>query len=463
MTAVPQIDQGPLNTRTRTAVFLIAIFLAAVAVRSVDLGHKSLWGDEGATWANATAPIDEILETQDHRHPPGYYAVVHAFIQIDDRSEAVLRLPSVLATALAIPILFVAVRRIWSAEAAIAASLLLLVSPLDFWYAQEARQAGMASLFVAGFAYVFVRRDWIGNALGIVLLPLGLYYDYIVLAGWLGLLGVYLYPWKLRRTKDIGTILGITAVGFAIFLPIQGAEFSSGWASLLTGSGPSVWYGRVFGSNPITSSALGISLTIVAGGTLAALLIHKGLTAKRLAGIMAQLMLLAFSVYLIAPAIDRAYSVKRIIVVASPLIVATIAFVLVEHKNRIRWIWVGAIGAIAAVSLVATYQLPKDDWRSAISHIEAEADLQDVVWVPSVPWLTGVYEFYGGHLPLFMNEDPSAVVSALPKGSDVWLVTRRRPQDPTPAIAAERWFDDNADLGSEYPVHRMSVRQYRDP
>lgn len=440
-------------------VALVAIVLLAAGLRLYELDSKSLWSDEGATWTNSQDDLAHILAGQDAKHPPGYYALVHYSTTTFGDSETSLRAPSVLGSLIALIFTALTARRLWGVRQGLIAALVLLLSPLDLWYAQDARQAALAGMFVALFAYAFIRRDLVGTILGVVALPLGLYLDFVVIAGWMGLLGLYVFPWRFRTKRNVVEMTAITLVGFAIFIPLEGGRFWSGFASLLVQTGPNIWYGSVLGNNPITSSPIGILAFIAIGGFVTAALANKSFTGKNRA-FFTYLGLVCLAIFLVAPAIDRAYSVKRIVVVGSPLIAGLGAYLITRLHPLTSRLWGGGLAALAIVSLVVTIRLPKDDWRSAVAFVNSNAETGDIAFSDDVPWIGGVYDFYGGNIPLFLTDDPPTAGRLIAEASTSWVLTRRRPQDAIPAIAAEKWFDENKSLLSEETFHRMAVRSY---
>ncbi len=160
-----------------------AITLGGLGLRLYRYDALSLWLDETATLYFARLPWADVLGLHGSYdpHPPLYYALVKAagafFPEV-----TVGRLVSVIAGAATIPVLFALVARLTNRRAALAASLLLAVSPLHVWYSQEARMYSSALLLVAlsYLALIAFAQEWrVGWAVcyGIVTL-LSLYMSY---------------------------------------------------------------------------------------------------------------------------------------------------------------------------------------------------------------------------------------------------------------------------------------------
>lgn len=131
-----------------TSHYLVAIFLIAVLLRFPSLGLKSLWLDEAASVRFATP----VLENVDSIHPPLYYFLLHHTMTSLGDSEAAIRLPSAIFSLANVGLLYLLGRRLADRETALLAAALLAVSPLDVWYAQEARMyaaVACATLLIA--------------------------------------------------------------------------------------------------------------------------------------------------------------------------------------------------------------------------------------------------------------------------------------------------------------------------
>ena len=80
--------------------------------------------------------------------------------------------------------------RLAGRRVALLAALLALVSPLDIWYAEEARQAAVGTLFTALAAYSLTRRDVTGRITAVLSLVAAFFTYYISFVVWAMVLGV---------------------------------------------------------------------------------------------------------------------------------------------------------------------------------------------------------------------------------------------------------------------------------
>ncbi|MEZ4570847.1 MAG: glycosyltransferase family 39 protein [Thermomicrobiales bacterium] len=186
----------------------------------------SLWLDEGFTVYFSRLPWFDVLGFggEYDPHPPLYYVLVKLVaLAVPDLQAG--RLLSVLTGTATILVLYFIVARLMHPPAGIIAALLLAVSPLHYWYSQEARQYAPMTLAI-GIAYLalieFNRRPGWGWATGAGFSALAaIYIDYsaifaLVPAVGAGLLIIY----RKRREAAPLVAAGIGAlVGFLPWLP----------------------------------------------------------------------------------------------------------------------------------------------------------------------------------------------------------------------------------------------------
>lgn len=435
-----------------TVFAVVALTVLSASIRFVNLGGKSLWVDEAASVIDARAGLGEILDgplTQEH--PPGYYAILHFFIRAFGDSEAIVRVPSAIASVVLGLVLFLTARRVFGSQVAMLAMLFLALSPLDVWYAQEARQPIFASLSVATGLYGLSRIDWPGRVIAFIGILAGLYIDFVVAAGWLAIGAIWLFYWWARDRRQIYEWVAITGLAVAAYIPLQGGAFVAGFQSLI--GYEDFWYYRVLGSNPLTSSWMGILGLVFAGS-----LVVSWVIAVFLRRPSRWFPVLLVALYLLLSAVEpvpRAFSVKKIIVVGWPVVVVATAFlVLMKVGPNLRSRFIATALGVSALAVVAGLIVPKDDWRSAVAYINGVARPGDVAWVSGEPWAHNAYEYYEGTLPVFNIEEPAD--DQIPLGH-VWMLANRRPQDSVPSIPAEAWFRENWVLIDEADFYRLAV------
>jgi mannosyltransferase len=406
---------------------------------------------------NARLDFDQIFRGEsDREHPPGYYALIRATSMISD-SETGLRLPSAIASSLAAAVAYLLGRRLVNHWVGLLGAAILIVSPLDVWYAQEARQPVFAALAVVTATYLLTRSHWAWRAASAAVLLLGLYIDYITAVGWVAVGAMWLVIWLPREPQRAANWVIVTAAATLAYIPLQGAQFVAGFEGLLGYEGAGIWYGDILNSNPITSNPIGL---LVVGGiaTAIAFALARRLTADgRMARAVSWMVVIGFAVGSAVSPFPRAYSVKKVIVVGWPILALLIAYLVLHRIGRGRTALISTILVLSVVGTVASYFVPKDDWRQATAVINANAAPGDVAWVGPDHWAADAYLYYDGALPVFYDREPASSLGGV---GEVWMITYRRPQDTAPSLEAEAWFDDHWTLVEEVPLYRLALRRY---
>lgn len=122
---------------------LAAILLLGAALRLCALGQESLWADEYHSLLNATQPNCRAvcLSAWNQGVQAPYFLILHDFIRVAGQSDLALRLPSAVFGVLAIGVMYLLGRGLFSGKIAPAllAAAILAISPMHVWYSQEAR------------------------------------------------------------------------------------------------------------------------------------------------------------------------------------------------------------------------------------------------------------------------------------------------------------------------------------
>ena len=122
-------------------LLLAALFLVACCARFYGLDIQSLWNDELSAWARSNfATLGEMVEhgLRNDRHPPGYRALMWAWINHLGDSPVLLRLPSALAGSLCVPLAYLLGRELFSNREGLLCAALFSVSWAPVYYSQEA-------------------------------------------------------------------------------------------------------------------------------------------------------------------------------------------------------------------------------------------------------------------------------------------------------------------------------------
>lgn len=138
---------GAMPTRNRSQLAIGALTFLAFALRVQRLDFQPLWGDEGWSIYFATLDLPHLLEmTARDIHPAFYYVLLKVWVALVGPTPVAVRLLSVFAGTLAVPLIFLLGRRTLGPAPAMMAALLLALSPFHVYYSQEVRMYGLVML-----------------------------------------------------------------------------------------------------------------------------------------------------------------------------------------------------------------------------------------------------------------------------------------------------------------------------
>jgi mannosyltransferase len=222
------VDSGPRRP-TPTVIALAGLTVAAAALRFTTLDLQSFWLDEFATVQLVRRGFGDMLSALpgSESAPPLYYVLAWIWGHVFGFGPIGLRSLSALIGTATVPVAYLAARQA-SSRAGLWAAALAAVSPLTFYYAQEARAYALLILLV-GVGFVLWQRAMDGPSRGRLLAwavvgALALLTHYFALfalapealalirrVGWrrlagelagLALVGMALLPLALRQRQD---------------------------------------------------------------------------------------------------------------------------------------------------------------------------------------------------------------------------------------------------------------------
>ena len=124
------------------------ILLIGLFARLYEIGGKPFWLDEVTTLRRVSlGTADLITDSLSFHHLPLYFLISRLFTSFGT-DEATLRLPAALFGGLSCALLFGLARTVGGRRAAIAASILLALSPFQVQYGQEARSYTLVISFI---------------------------------------------------------------------------------------------------------------------------------------------------------------------------------------------------------------------------------------------------------------------------------------------------------------------------
>lgn len=222
---------------------LLAI-VALGALLRVETAAEDLFADELATaWvvtAHGFFGVFETVASDAEISPPLSFALSWLSAKLGD-SEQLLRLPSLLAGVLTIPLVYALGLKTVGRQAALLAAALTALSPFMIFYSAEARGYGLLMMLVVASTLSMLmavdtgkRRWWVAYGAGVALATYTHYTGVFVLAAQLGWL-VWGVPNARRRAL---TATGLAAVFYLPWLPSLQADLASPTTEILGALSP---------------------------------------------------------------------------------------------------------------------------------------------------------------------------------------------------------------------------------
>ncbi len=220
--ADPQAVQRARDRRCDHAA--AAVTLIAAAIRLWGAGAQALFLDEFTSWQDAQLSASRIWHMGDGL-PPTYELLLHGLLRIGLDSDWWLRLPSVVAGALTVGLIYLVGRRVENRVTGLIAAALLAINPLAVWYSQEARPYALLTFCAVGgtLSLLAIQRDGrmrsvvgyaVWNTLG---LGLHYYYAFVVLAH-AGMIG-FDFLSRVERRKQWLAAAALTGLGALVWVP----------------------------------------------------------------------------------------------------------------------------------------------------------------------------------------------------------------------------------------------------
>jgi 4-amino-4-deoxy-L-arabinose transferase-like glycosyltransferase len=358
-------------------IALTAATAIAALLRLPFLSHQSLWLDEIYTRSVLREPslagLWQHLEATEST-PPLYYLVgwlLHA------HSAAAMRLIPALSLIAAVPVSYLAFRRLIGSPAALASAAILTVNPMLVAYSTDARSYGLftltALLSVWGFSALLQERSprrfalWASASVAciwshyfgvflvageVVLLLLALPQDRLATACWSGLLGLCLIPLGPLVASQTGN----ERAGFIAGMPL-GQRLLEAVRQLSMGANvPRTW---------LEAAGLAVfCLAVLVGVWLA-------LRARERSRLLLALAATAFLAPLLLSALkieDRFYA--RNMIATLPLAAALAAPAMLRLKAAPLAIYL-TLATLTSVWVATNWRYQQVDWRGALARAES--------------------------------------------------------------------------------------------
>ncbi|MEN6627325.1 MAG: glycosyltransferase family 39 protein [Candidatus Sumerlaeia bacterium] len=386
---------------------LVAATAIGAALRLAALGQECLWADEYYTIRTAGAPtLRELMRmvATIEPHPPLFFLVMHGWIGLFGSGDAALRMPSALAGILAIPLMFMMMRRLWPERpgAAALAAFLIAISPMHLNYSQEARayamQVTMELAALAALAWGMgpqKRATEVWMPLAAAAAVAAIWFQYYSAFIWLAVL---LAIWAARRTVSRRAYYGSLAVmvvggGAPILMALWRAH--GHWGEDLPFMPPS--YGPELLFYVMRAQALGPwfsplplwadDAVVGVGAALLALGVYelwRGRGERRGGALVIGLALACMLAVPVAVSFVKpiVYYGQRYLVIAVPPVVALLALAATGPRRRIGMALLAVLIAAQGFYLYSYYaHRQKQTWDLVARELDRMAEPGATLWV----------------------------------------------------------------------------------
>ncbi len=477
-TCAPSCQRDALS-RPLFLMLLLALLLGA-GLRFWRLDAESLWLDEVTSILLARSDIPTLIHTtaQDI-HPPVYYALLHLWLRLGE-GEFMARAFSAFVGVISIALIYRLGARLFGSEAGAASALLLAVSPLHIWYAQEVRMYILVTLWTLAGTYWLWRalqRDrwwqWLAYAL---CMALGLYTHYHAIFVLLFQNLFVAFCWlrsRERRRLACAWLLAdvVIALLFLPWLPVllnQVAQGGGGWVEKAIGHPSPRVLVETWIDYSVGSARQWYPLWLRRGGYLlfglAAAWPFIALVARwRRKAKAAWSPLLYAAAYLVVPLlaiwavsqVKPMYAGRYLLPFLPPYLLLLGCGVAQLPWKGVRLLMLAGLMAVSLVGVgLAASQLQKDDWRGLAAWIAAAAQPGDVVLCEPV-WNYKPFEYYADGrvtayhdwpISIAAHDDLGALLQPVVTGrTRLWLIwTPKHYSDPEGIL--QTYLDDRHNL-----------------
>lgn len=130
---------GGREYRWIQTLLIVGVLLLAFALRAYRLDGQSLWSDEGISLLRSERPLPELLDTMPVEQMPGYFVLLHGWLEVAGTDDFALRYLSLWPSLLVVALAYRLAAAMGSRRIGLMAAALLATNAFQIWYAQEAR------------------------------------------------------------------------------------------------------------------------------------------------------------------------------------------------------------------------------------------------------------------------------------------------------------------------------------
>ena len=437
--------RGEPDTSHRTALGVLAALIVLGLVLRLAV-PRGIWLDEAITIHQARLSLHDLFANlyNGDRQPPLYHLVLWYTIRAFGHSEFAVRLPSLIAGTLIVPVLYELGRELYDRRTGLIAASFAAVSPMLIWYAQEVRMYEFATLF--GLLALLmqlrvIRNPSIGNWAGYILASAALlwshYFGLIVVAvQLLVFVGVLIHRSRAGervRPLALGFVYSLAVLVMVLIPLIVFAKHQYQVTPAAAGS-PSGTYDYLSFYSVLSNMAWSLwgyqpdatTVLLAAMWPLALLfsLVLLGRGGSRQTTALAAAAIVLVGLLIVVSVFDRSLFEVRNFLLLVPLVLLLIARLItgwIRHP-RLRLLVAGAVAATLVLGL-ADEQLNKSnprlfDFRGAINDIKANAGPNALVLYEPGD-MRYVLEYYA---PNIRRQPLTAAIKAGAEGSPLFVL-----------------------------------------
>ena len=397
-------------SRSVAVLLMLALTGAAAFLRFWNSAGQSLRLDEGFSIRWAAAPLlpvtrggTEVVRslfqvTASDVHPPGYFLLLHFWMQAFGANLTVLRLPSEIAGTLAVPVVYLLGERLYSRSVGLIAALFTAFSPFMTWHSQEARMYPFLLLFTLLSTYGLVlalrhgrRSGWVLFGIASCLAIYTQYYAFFVLFAQTLFVLFHWRQYPRRQLLTWFTIMVLLAFSYVPWLLTFRANYHG--ASDPGLQAPTLYTPFtllstfLFGylSTPTTSNVIAAWPLLVVASLICGVFAGR---INRRASFLWLLFLVPILMAFLITFTVRPFLSDRYLIVSLPALYILLAVAL----DRIRGAGVKVLAALLVIGVsLGSWAIEErsplnpevQDYRSAVQYIERHARPGDVVALDS--------------------------------------------------------------------------------
>jgi uncharacterized membrane protein len=470
--------RGEPDTPRNTALLVLAgLIVAGLALRLAV--PRGIWLDEAISIHQARLSLHDLFRNLYYgdRQPPLYHLTLWLTIRAFGDSEFAVRLPSLIAGTLVIPVLYELGRELYDRLTGLIAAAFAAVSPLLIWYSQEVRMYEFVALFglLALLTQLRVIRqgtmlNWAAYILATAALLWSHYFG-LLLIGVQQLVFVGVLIHRQRSGEPVKAL----ALGFAysaavllmqLVVLVVFAHHQYQVTSGVAGS-PSGTYDYLSFYSVLSNMAWALwgyqpDATTVLLAAMWPLFLLGSLVLLGRGGSRQTMSLAAAAIFLVVlliavSAFDRSYFEVRNFLLLVPLVLLLIARLVTGwiRQPRLRLLVAGGVALTLLLGL-ADQQLNKSnprlfDFRGAIEHIKANGGPSSVVlFEPSD--MRYVLEYYA---PNLRSQPLSKPITAATEGSPVFVLASFQNN--------KAFFDETNKVVGQLTFFRTLVQRFNTP